>query len=171
MGIPYFLEELRKKIGHDLIVMPAASVTLFDETGRILLAMHADRNIWVLPGGIIEPGESPADAAVREVWEETGLLIELTSVFGVFGGMDFVVTYANGDRVAYVATIFRGTLRAARCSPTATKSPNSASFPGTRLALSHTPSGWIGYSVPCSIPPLRPSSSTRPGIPTGCRRN
>jgi len=45
---------------------------------------------------------------VREVWEETGLLIELTSVFGVFGGMDFVVTYANGDRVAYVATIFRG---------------------------------------------------------------
>ena len=108
MGIPYFLVELRKKIGHDLIVMPAASVTLFDETGRILLAMHADRNIWVLPGGIIEPGESPADAAVREVWEETGLLIELTSVFGVFGGMDFVVTYANGDRVAYVATIFRG---------------------------------------------------------------
>ena len=108
MAIPDFLLHLRKKIGHDLILMPSASVSLFDETGRILLAKHADRNVWVLPGGIVEPGESPADAAVRETWEETGLIVELTSVFGVFGGMDFVITYSNGDRAAYVVTVFRG---------------------------------------------------------------
>ena len=108
MAIPGFLVELRKKIGNDLLLMPSAGVTIFDETGRILLAKHADRGVWILPGGIIEPGESPADAAVREVWEETGLLVELTAVFGVFGGMDLVVTYGNGDRAAYIPTIFRG---------------------------------------------------------------
>ena len=117
MAIPDFLVELRKKIGNDLLVMPSASVTLFDETGRILMARHADRDRWIMPGGIIEPGESPADAAVREVWEETGLLVELTSIFGVFGGMDLVVTYANGDRVAYVATVFRGNIVGGKIRP------------------------------------------------------
>jgi 8-oxo-dGTP pyrophosphatase MutT (NUDIX family) len=110
MAIPDFLINLRKKIGNDLLLLPSAGVTLFNETGRILLVQHTDRDIWTLPGGIIEPGESPADAALREVWEETGLLVELTSVFGVFGGMDLVVTYSNGDRVAYVVTVFRGNI-------------------------------------------------------------
>jgi 8-oxo-dGTP pyrophosphatase MutT (NUDIX family) len=110
MAIPDFLINLRKKIGNDLLILPSAGVTLFNETGRLLLVQHADRDIWTLPGGIIEPGESPADAALREVWEETGLLVELTSIFGVFGGMDLVVTYSNGDRVAYVVTVFRGNI-------------------------------------------------------------
>jgi 8-oxo-dGTP pyrophosphatase MutT (NUDIX family) len=110
MAIPDFLVNLRKKIGNDLLILPSAGVTLFNETGRILLVQHTDRDIWTLPGGIIEPGESPADAALREVWEETGLIVDLTSVFGVFGGMDLVVTYSNGDRAAYVVTVFRGNI-------------------------------------------------------------
>ena len=89
MAIPDFLINLRKKIGNDLLVLPSAGVTLFNETGRVLLVQHTDRDIWTLPGGIIEPGESPADAALREVWEETGLLVELTSVFGVFGSFTY----------------------------------------------------------------------------------
>ncbi len=110
MAIPDFLAKLRKKIGNDLLVLPSVAVTLFNETGRLLLVQHADRDTWGLPGGIVEPGEGPADAALREVWEETGLLVELTSVFGVFGGMDCVVTYSNGDRAAYIITVFRGNI-------------------------------------------------------------
>jgi 8-oxo-dGTP pyrophosphatase MutT (NUDIX family) len=95
-------------VGHELLSLPSAAVAIHDSRMRILLGLHADRNIWNLPGGLIEPGELPADAAVREVWEETGLVVELTGIAGVYGGPELVVNYANGDRVSYVGTIFRG---------------------------------------------------------------
>ncbi len=53
-------------------------------------------------GGAVDPGESPVDAAVREAWEETGLHVEITGIFGVFGGPDFRVSYPNGDVADYV---------------------------------------------------------------------
>jgi ADP-ribose pyrophosphatase YjhB (NUDIX family) len=66
-------------------------------------------------GGMIEPYETPSNAAVREMWEEPGLHVELTRVVGVFGGELCSSTYSNGDRVAWVSTVFearllRGTL-------------------------------------------------------------
>src|SRR4030095_10533864 len=70
------------------------------------MGLHAVRKIWVLPGGLIEPGEVPADAAVRETWEETGLLVEVQSILGVYGGEEWLVEYVNGDRACYIGTIF-----------------------------------------------------------------
>ncbi|MFC5188012.1 NUDIX hydrolase [Actinomadura harenae] len=49
------------------------------EGGRVLLVHHNGFNKWVPPGGHIEPGESFAETAVREVKEETGLLVEAIS--------------------------------------------------------------------------------------------
>jgi ADP-ribose pyrophosphatase YjhB (NUDIX family) len=43
---------------------------------------------------------------VRECWEETSLLVELTRVLGVFGGPEFRINYPNGDAVSYVVTVF-----------------------------------------------------------------
>src|SRR4030095_11073715 len=108
MPLSGHLRELRKKVGHDLLVLPSAAVAIYDEQGRILMGMHSDRKIWVMPGGLIEPEEIPADAAVREVWEETGLLVELTGILGVYGGKELVVNYSNGDRASYIGVIFRG---------------------------------------------------------------
>ncbi len=65
---------------------------------------------------MIEPYELPSDAAVREMWEETGLAVELVRIVGVFGGELCRHTYGNGDRVSFVSTTFEarvlgGTLR------------------------------------------------------------
>ncbi len=108
MAISGYLKHLRAKIGHDLLLLPSAAVIIHDEQMRVLLCRHADKNIWVTPGGLIEPGEHPSDAAVRETWEETGLLVEITGIAGVFGGPDLIIDYPNGDRSSYIATIFRG---------------------------------------------------------------
>jgi 8-oxo-dGTP diphosphatase len=43
----------------------------------VLLAVRGDLRGWELPGGHVEDGESPEAAAVREVWEETGLIVEV----------------------------------------------------------------------------------------------
>ena len=102
------LEQLRKKVGHDLLLLPSAAVAIHDHEKGLLVCKHADKSIWVVPGGLIEPGEHPADAAVRETWEETGLFVEVTCLLGVYGGPDLIVDYSNGDRAAYIGTIFRG---------------------------------------------------------------
>lgn len=57
-------------------------------------------------GGAVDPDETPADAAVRECWEEAGLLVEITHLIGVFGGPEFRVIYPNGDKVCYVTSVF-----------------------------------------------------------------
>ena len=108
MPMSGYLEQLRKKIGHDLLLLPSAAVALHNDQGALLLCRHADKNVWVTPGGLIEPGEHPADAAVRETWEETGLTVDITGILGVYGGPDLLVDYANGDQASYIATIFRG---------------------------------------------------------------
>jgi ADP-ribose pyrophosphatase YjhB (NUDIX family) len=77
-----------------------------DDRGRILLTKNADVSSWTLPGGSIEPNESPKDAAVREMREETGLLVEPVRIIGVYGGPEYRVVYPNGDIESYVATVF-----------------------------------------------------------------
>ncbi|MFI9271470.1 NUDIX domain-containing protein [Kitasatospora sp. NPDC052896] len=52
-----------------------ASVLLTDPAGRVLLLRPSYRDQWQYPGGVIDPGEGPAECAVREVAEETGLLL------------------------------------------------------------------------------------------------
>ena len=108
MPMSGYLEQLRRKVGHDLLLLPSASVAILNDQLGLLVCRHADKNIWVTPGGLIEPGEHPADAAVRETWEETGLVIEITGLLGVYGGRDLIVDYPNGDCAAYIGTIFRG---------------------------------------------------------------
>lgn len=61
-----------------------ADAALFDEQGRILLVLRADDERWCLPCGWVDPNESPAEAAVRETREETGIEAELLQLVDVF---------------------------------------------------------------------------------------
>jgi 8-oxo-dGTP pyrophosphatase MutT (NUDIX family) len=106
VSISDYLKRLREKVGHDLLVVPSVTAAVFDEAGRVLMVKHSDRRLWVLPGGSIDPGETPADAVVRETWEETNLRAEITALIGVFSGPEFLVKYENGDEVIYVMSVF-----------------------------------------------------------------
>lgn len=54
------------------------------QNGRVLLTQREDFEVWCLPGGGVDPGESLAQAAIREVREETGLEVELVRMVGMY---------------------------------------------------------------------------------------
>jgi 8-oxo-dGTP pyrophosphatase MutT (NUDIX family) len=110
MPISQYLKKLRAKIGSDLVVLPAACVAIADDRGRLLLGKDMETGLWMLPGGAADPNECPADTAIRECFEETGLFVEITGLIGIFGGPKFLVRYPNGDECSYVSTAFRGTV-------------------------------------------------------------
>ena len=98
---------------------------------------RSDDGEWSLPAGAVEPGESPAAAVVREVGEETGLVVEPERVLGVFGGEGFRHTYPNGDVVEYTVVVFA-------CRPV-----------GGRLEPRDGEALGFGYFAPGAMPPLQ----------------
>lgn len=101
-----YIRGLRAQIGSQLLTLPSVTVLLFDPSDRLLVMRHREGGTWLAPGGMVEPNERPADAALRELWEETGWQAELEGLVGVYGGPDFAVRYANGDEVTYVMSVF-----------------------------------------------------------------
>jgi 8-oxo-dGTP pyrophosphatase MutT (NUDIX family) len=111
MPMSAYLRDLRARVGTARLILPSVTGVVRDGAGRVLLVQQRDGEVWSTPGGSVEPDETPADAVVREVWEETGLLVAPAGVLGVYGGPAFVVRYANGDETQYVSTIFSCVVR------------------------------------------------------------
>jgi ADP-ribose pyrophosphatase YjhB (NUDIX family) len=78
-------------------VVPSTTVAVRDDAGRLLLIHKVDNDLWALPGGGMDLGESIADAAVREVAEETGLTVELTGLVGIYTDPGHVMAYDDGE--------------------------------------------------------------------------
>ena len=71
------------------MIMLGANIAIF-KSGRILLTKREDFEVWCLPGGVVEVGESVAQAAIREAREETGLEVELLRLVGVYSTIEGV---------------------------------------------------------------------------------
>lgn len=99
--------ELRGLIGNRLLLLPSVAAVIHDHAGKLLLQEKASGEGWSLPAGAIEPGETPREAIIREVMEETGLAVTSTSIVDVYGGSEFRYTYPNGHQVEYVVTLFK----------------------------------------------------------------
>lgn len=106
MALSGYVARLREKMEHELLELPSVTAVIRDPKGRILLGRRAGTDIWLMPGGAVEPEETPANAAVREVWEETGLQVRLEGIAGVYGGSECTVRYENGDRNSYMMVVF-----------------------------------------------------------------
>ena len=95
------------RVGRGGVLRPGASGVIFDEAReRILLTRREDNNRWCLPGGGMDPGESAAEACVRELFEETGLEVIVTKLIGVYTSPDLLMEYADGNRIQPVAFNF-----------------------------------------------------------------
>jgi 8-oxo-dGTP pyrophosphatase MutT (NUDIX family) len=104
MPIPEFVVELRRHLGQVPLWLPGATaVVIRDE--QVLLVKRSDNLAWTAVTGIVEPGENPADCAVREVLEETGIHVVARRLALV--SVSPQIVHANGDQAQYLDLVFR----------------------------------------------------------------
>lgn len=104
MPIPEYVRTIRAKIGTDLLWMPGVAAVVVDDRGRVLLGRRADTGEWASIAGILEPGEQPADAILREIEEETGVIAEVVDLLAL--RTDEPIQYPNGDNAQYLTLLF-----------------------------------------------------------------
>lgn len=78
-------------------IVAAASAVVISEDGKILLHKRRDNNFWSLLGGKMEPGETIHETAVREVREESGLVVEVVKLIGVYTDPHHIIEYSDGE--------------------------------------------------------------------------
>lgn len=101
-----YIKWIRGRVGHDTIILNFSVACIVNENGEILLQKRSDKDdIWGLPGGAVEIGESIEDAVIREVKEETGLNVEVEHFIGVYS--KYFHTYPNGDRSQSICHLFK----------------------------------------------------------------
>jgi D-sedoheptulose 7-phosphate isomerase len=132
-----------------------AAVLLRDARGHILLEKRADCGLWGVPGGRVAPGESIADAAHREIREETGLEIRVTGLRGVYSGpadriLSFPDTVVQVIDVVVEAEVVSGDIslsaesEAMEFFPLSALPPTSAIIPPARRLLDDIVNGVAG---------------------------
>jgi 8-oxo-dGTP pyrophosphatase MutT (NUDIX family) len=91
-----YLGQLRALAGDRTLMFIGARAVVRDTAGRVLLIERSDNGYWAMPAGAMELGESIADCAIREVWEETGLRATAVTLFALHTGPDRTFTNMYG---------------------------------------------------------------------------
>lgn len=90
-----YFEDPNAPIANSIAV--AVSAFIQDELGRILMIRRTDNDLYSIPGGQLELGETLTEAAMREVREETGIACEVTGLIGVYSNPNHVIAYDDGE--------------------------------------------------------------------------
>jgi 8-oxo-dGTP diphosphatase len=133
-----YIEGLRSRVGSALIPLAYSTVLASDENGRTLFQRRSDFGVWGLPGGILEPGESPAACARREALEETGWSVSPIRLTAVLSSPRHTIHYPNGDLVQQISFVFECSIDGG--SPRADGDESSA----------------LGFFSPDELPPTLP---------------
>jgi len=94
---PYY-KQIRKFIGHNLLILPAVAARIGDKE-NILLVKKRESKIWGLPAGAVEPNETAEEALKREMLEELNAKIKIIKLRGIYTSPSFDYSYPNGDKV------------------------------------------------------------------------
>ncbi|GGV45211.1 NUDIX hydrolase [Kitasatospora herbaricolor] len=88
-------------------VVPSVTAVVTDMSGQLLLIHKTDNDLWALPGGGHDIGESVGQTVVREVFEETGIDVEVVAVTGLYTDPDHVIAYDDGEVRQQFSICFR----------------------------------------------------------------
>lgn len=98
---------MRSKVGNDPLILMGSVVVISNKNGEILLQQRINPyGRWGLPGGLMELGESVEETAIREVYEESGLIIEQLDLLTILSGKRYYIELDNGDKFYSVTTAF-----------------------------------------------------------------
>lgn len=98
-------------------VVPAAVGFVTDDDGRLLLEHRVDNDLWALPGGTHDFGESITQTVVREIREETGLEVEVTGLVGIYTDPRHLIAYTDGEVRQQFTLSFRTRLLSGSLQP------------------------------------------------------
>lgn len=101
-----YIFDIRKKLGHDPIILTGAGVILVNAKNEILLGKRADNGFWAYPAGSMELGESFEECARRETQEESGLLCGNLELLMLRSGKDTYYEYPNQDKVFFAGAVY-----------------------------------------------------------------
>lgn len=96
-------------------IVAACTVVTRDSEGWVLLIRRTDNQLWALPGGAMEFGETISHTAVREVQEETGLDVEVSGLVGIYTDPCHLVEFSDGEvrqqfSICFTANLIGGTI-------------------------------------------------------------
>ena len=97
-------------------IVAAASAVVVNDEHKILLQRRKDNDLWSLPGGAMEIGESIAQTVLREVQEESGLQVEVVRLVGIYTDPRHVIAYSSGEvrqqfSICFACRVIGGELR------------------------------------------------------------
>lgn len=107
MPIPDFVARLRALVGHHPLWLPGMTAVIRrpgPDGVEVLCVRRSDNGRWTPVTGIVDPGEPPAETAVREALEEAGVTVRVDRLVGVYVVPE--VVYPNGDRAGYLDVTF-----------------------------------------------------------------
>ena len=78
-------------------IVVAVTAVVRDDTGCILMIRRTDNDLYAIPGGAQEIGETISQTVIREVKEETGITVKVTGLIGVYSDPKHVIAFTDGE--------------------------------------------------------------------------
>jgi ADP-ribose pyrophosphatase YjhB (NUDIX family) len=88
-------------------IVVAVTAFVQDDQGRILMIRRTDNDLYAIPGGGQEIGETITQTVVREVKEETGIDVEVTGLIGIYSDPGHVIAFSDGEVRQEFSVCFR----------------------------------------------------------------